>query len=127
MTGVLNQMFGLLFGILSVARGQPRTSILSPCASVGSVGSGGGGSGGESRLGDSRITSAGRGEGGGSKAEQRRMRDQMAKMAQAGMGRMPGMGGLDQALPGAPQISSTELEARRKKEKAARKARKKNR
>lgn len=63
----------------------------------------------------------------GSKAEQRKLREQMAKMAQAGMGRMPGMSGLDQALPGAPQISSADMEARRKKEKAAKKARKKNR
>lgn len=63
----------------------------------------------------------------GSKAEQRKLREQMAKMAQAGMGRMPGMSGLDQALPAVPQIAQSDLEARRKKEKAARKARKKNR
>ena len=64
----------------------------------------------------------------GTKAEQRRIREQMAKMSQAGMGRMPGMSGLDAVVgPNVPQISSAEIDARRKKEKAARKARKKNR
>jgi signal recognition particle subunit SRP54 len=64
----------------------------------------------------------------GSKAEQRRLREQMAKLSQAGMGRMPGMSGLDAAVaPALPAISSEEMEARRKKAKEARKARKKNR
>ncbi len=62
----------------------------------------------------------------GSKAEQRRIREQMMKMSQAGMGRLPGMSAVD-TVPNLPQIAASEIEARRKKEKAAKKARKKNR